>query len=378
MELTWGQISLPPQPSPSSPSKAGILKTPGTLSRRKSVTFKSRESQGQDASASTAIPEQADHQTEALRQKRTPILARNFPGKYPSPYTPRVRHSTADHSRHVSSHYQRANAENDETDVISISRSAAEALASHAQLLSETNTRLQEYISSGELTYKTYSPYDAHPDLETMKRELEREKQVLKGLFDDFEHQQAEMRRREQQLDTQYRQLKLQMQESHAFQSSTNQMLEDYARNIKELNEAIHTNESRHQKEMNEIQNKADTYEERWRTLEAELDEAKDLLRTNQVEIEAKNAQVFDGQERIKRLQKQLAQLKMETLEARIAPAQSGKEASGELGNRFTHRRTTSRRTVSATYQTSKPIESISNVIDHPAPAKPWGYPRLI
>ena len=378
MELTWGQISLP-QPSPSSPSKAGILKTPGTLSRRKSVTFKNKESQGQDTSASTGIPQQADQQTELPREKRTPILARNFPGKYPSPYTPRTRHATSEPSRHVSSYYHRPNAENDETDVISISRSAAEALASHAQLLSETNTRLQEYISSGELTYKTYSPYDAHPDLQTMKRELEREKQVLKGLFDDFEHQQAEMRQREQQLDTQYRQLKLQMQESHAFQSSTNQMLEDFARSIKELNESIRTNESRHQKEMNEIQNKADRYEEKWRTLEDELDEAKDLLRTNQADIEAKNAQIFDGQERIKRLQKQLAQLKMEALEARIAPAEPlGTEASGELGNRFKHRRTTSRRTVSAIYPTTKPIESISNVIDHPKPHKPSGCPFLV
>jgi chromosome segregation ATPase len=205
-----------------------------------------------------------------------------------------------------------------------------------------------------------------------MHRELEREKQVLKGLFEDFEHQQAEMARREQQLDKQYCQLKLQMEESHAFQSSTEQMMEDCSRRIQELNQVIRTNESRHQKEMNEMEHKVESYEEKWRSVQGELDEAKDQLRGQAQEIEGKNVLIYDGQEKIKRLQKQLAQLKMETLEARVAPAsQTGvKEGSGEAGNRgWGHRRTTSRRTVSATYPTTTlshhgPVDPISDTMD--------------
>jgi hypothetical protein len=82
--------------------------------------------------------------------------------------------------------------------------------------------------------------------------------------------------------------------------------------------------------------------------LELELDDAKDILRANHQEIESRDFLIADLQEKIRRTQRQLSQLRMETLEARVGP--NTQCAEGESANRFVHRRTTSRRTVSATY----------------------------
>jgi hypothetical protein len=161
--------------------------------------------------------------------------------------------------------------------------------------------------------------------------------------------------------------------------------MEDCSRRIQELNQVIRTNESRHQKEMNEMECKVESYEEKWRGVQTELDDAKDQLRGQAQEIEGKNVLIFEGQEKIKRLQKQLAQLKIDTLEARIAPASQtgGKDASGRTGNRgWGPRRTTPRRTVSATYPTTgtnhKPAESISSAMDLAQQPKPPGLSMSI
>jgi methyl-accepting chemotaxis protein len=330
------QISLTAQGSPLSPSKAGILKTPGTLSRRKSVTF-NKSSTTESEPTTTAEPVK-----ETPKEKRTSILSRNFPGKYPSPYTPRTRQSTPE----LSSFVHRP--ENDETDLITVSRSAMEGLTAHLELVLENNGRLQQIITSGELTYK--SPYSAHPDLETMKRELEREKEVLKGLFLDFEQQQSAMTKRERELNIQHSVLRQQMEEQYALQSSTAKIVEDYSQIIQELNQSITEQRERYERELNAVQAKSDEFEDKMHALEAELDEAKDLLRGNRQEIESRDYLIADLQEKVKRTQRQLAQLKMETLEARVGPPLKEGVADGEFGNHFKHRRTTSKRSVSATY----------------------------
>ena len=56
-----------------------------------------------------------------------------------------------------------------------------ETLAAHVDLVLDNNTRLQQIIASGELQYDSFNQYQGHPDLETMKRELEREKAVLRN-----------------------------------------------------------------------------------------------------------------------------------------------------------------------------------------------------
>src|SRR5271169_4982014 len=219
-----------------------------------------------------------------------------------------------------------------------------EGLTAHLELVLENNARLQQIITSGELTYK--SPYSAHPDLETMKRELEREKEVLKGLFLDFEQQQAAVTKRERELSIQHSVLRQQMEEQYALQSSTAKIVEDYSQIIQELNQSIAEQRERYEREANAVQAKSDEFEDKMHGLEAELDEAKDLLRGNRQEIESRDYLIADLQEKVKRTQRQLTQLKMETLEARVGPLKEG-VADGEFGNHFKHRRTTSKRSAS-------------------------------
>ena len=290
--------------------------------------------------SSTAKPIQ-----ETPKEKRTSILSRNFPGKYPSPYTPRTRQSTPQ-----SSSYHRPG-NNDETDLITVSRSMMEGLTSHLELVLENNSRLQKFIASTELAYQ--SPYSGHPDLESMKRELEREKEVLQTLFGDFEQQQATVTKREKELNFQYSALRQQMEEQYALQSSTAKIVEDYSHTIQQLNESINTQRENYTREIEKVQGKADESERKALALLEELDDAKDLLRGHRQEIESKDFIIADLQEKVKRTQRQLAQLKIETLEARVGPPLKEGVAIGETGNRFAHRRTTSRRAVSATYPTT-------------------------
>ena len=231
-----------------------------------------------------------------------------------------------------------------------MSRSVLETLAAHVELVLENNKRLQQIIADGELTYKTYPQYNGHPDLQEMKRELEREKDVLKTLFADFEHQQADMNRRERELNAQYTALKEQMREQYDLQSSTAHIVEDYQRAIQELNHSIKEQQERYESELDHANGRSEEMEERIRALEAELDDAKDILRNHHQEIETRDFTIAECQEKLKRTQRQLAQLRMDTLESRVGP--TSKEY-GDLGQRFPHRRTTSRRSVSATSASS-------------------------
>lgn len=228
-----------------------------------------------------------------------------------------------------------------------------ETLAAHVELVLENNKRLQQIIADGELTYKTYPQYNGHPDLQDMKRELEREKDVLKTLYGDFEHHQADMNRREKELNAQYNAVKQQMREQYDMQSTTANMLEDYQRTIQELNHSIKEQQEGYDRELDEAHGKAEEMEERVRALEADLDDAKDMLRNHHQEIELKDFTIAECQEKLKRTQRQLAQLRMDTLESRVGPTT---KEYGDLGQKFTHRRTTSRRTVSATSATSTNI----------------------
>jgi hypothetical protein len=337
-------MSLSPEGTPSSPSKGGILKTPGTISRRKSVTFNHKKSPTLSMDPKT---------NETPKDKRTSILSRNFPGRFPSPYTPRTRQSTPEQT--FTAH------EDGDTDLIPVSRSAMETLAAHVELLLENNNRLQQIISSGELMHKSYSPYSGHPDLETMKRELEHEKNVLHGLFGDFEQQQATVAQRERELNAQYHALSQQMEEQYALQSSTAKIVEDYQQAIQQLNKAIGEERESYQRDLAQEQARADGYEDKVHTLQTQLDEAKDLLRGNRQELEAKDYLIAETQEKLRKTQRQLSLLRMETLESRVGPHPGTlKDGNGgEIGHQFAHRRTTStaRRTVSATYSTTTASE---------------------
>src|SRR5271169_2044145 len=157
--------------SPASPSKTsgGILKTPGTIGRRKSVTFNRQHNK----------PSNVDEPKETPKEKRTSILSKNFPGKYPSPYTPRTRSPVA-----LSS----------EADLIPSSQSPLETITSHIELVLENNARLQNFIK--DKTYeKDYNPYSIHPDLDIMKQELEKDKALLKQFWADFEQHQVKLRK---------------------------------------------------------------------------------------------------------------------------------------------------------------------------------------
>jgi chromosome segregation ATPase len=229
-----------------------------------------------------------------------------------------------------------------------------ETLAAHVELVLENNKRLQQIIADGELTYKSYPQYNGHPDLQDMKRELEREKDVLKSLFGDFEHHQADMNHRERELNAQYNALAQQMKEQYDLQSSTANIVEDYHRAIQELNHSLKEQQERYERELDHANGKTEEMEERIRALEAELDDAKDMLRNHHQEIESRDFMIADCQEKLKRTQRQLAQLRMDTLESRVGPTT---KEYGDLGRqRSTHRRTTSRRSVSATSATSTNI----------------------
>jgi len=238
-----------------------------------------------------------------------------------------------------------------------VSRSVLETLAAHVELVLDNNKRLQQIIADGELTYKSYPQYNGHPDLQDMKRELEREKDVLKSLFGDFEHHQADMNRRERELNAQHNELTQQMKEQYELQSSTANIVEDYHRAIQELNHSLKEQQERYERELDLANGKNEEMEERIRALEAELDDAKDMLRNHHQEIESRDFMIAESQEKLKRTQRQLAQLRMDTLESRVGPATKEYGDLGE-GQRFAHRRTTSRRTVSATSATS------TNMID--------------
>ena len=226
-----------------------------------------------------------------------------------------------------------------------------EQIAAHVDLVLENNNRLQQIIASGELQYKSSSPYAGHPDLEAMKRELEREKGVLKNLFGDFEEQQAAIARRERELNAQYMALTQQIEEQYALQSSTAKIVEDYQDTIQGLNKKIAEDAEYHQQEMEHMQMRADGYEERVNELQGQLDEARDLLRGNSRELEEKDMGIVEMQEKLKKTQRQLSQLRMETLEARVGP-HSGVVKDGTMGEGIRSRqlRSTSRRSLSATY----------------------------
>src|SRR6202022_2812104 len=180
--------------------------------------------------------------------KRQSILARNFPGKYPSPYTPRTRQSTP----------EAFVAHQDGADLIPVSRSALETLTAHVDLVLENNIRLQQIITSGELYKETYSPYSAHPDLASMKNELEREKEVLKNHFAEFEQQQQTIKDRELELNTQYIMLTRQMEEQYALQSSTAKTVEDYQDTIQNLNTRLGEERDTYQRDLEAVQMRAD------------------------------------------------------------------------------------------------------------------------
>ena len=257
-----------------------------------------------------------------------------------------------------------------------------ENLTAHLELVLENNVRLQEIIAAGEVTYSPFSQYSTHPDLLSMKKELEREKDVLKGLFADFEQQQATMSRQERELNSQYTMLRQQMEEQYSLQSSTAKIVEDYSHKIQELNQTIDRQREASKRDLDEVQARADGFEEKMHALEAELDDAKDLLRANHQEIELRDFLIADLQEKIRRTQRQLSQLRMETLEARVGPNTQSTE--GESTNRFAHRRTTSRRAVSATYPAASASDTKLSEIPQQKPHaalisyKPTGGPLLV
>lgn len=334
-----------------SPSKGGILKTPGTITRHKSVTFNHKAAQEEKNSDMMKKDEMTP------RDKRTSILSRNFPGRFPSPYTPRTRQSPQPQQIPI--------AAEDDTDLIPVSRSAMETIAAHVDLVLDNNTRLQQIIASGELQYDSFSHYQGHPDLQTMKRELEREKSVLRQLFADFEQQQIAMTSRERELNKQYMALTQQMEEQYALQSSTAKIVEDYQDTIQSLNKVIVEERESYQRELKDLQGRCHGWEDKVHELQGHLDEAKDLLRVNRQEMEGREFALAESQEKLRKTQRQLSQLRMETLESRVGP---NTNKDGETGQRGWGHRTTmsSRRSVSATYSTTsgmdygKPVEPLA------------------
>lgn len=244
-----------------------------------------------------------------------------------------------------------------------------ETIAAHVDLVLDNNTRLQQIIASGELQYDSFSQYQGHPDLETMKRELEREKAVLRNLFADFEQQQLAISSREKELNKQYQALSQQMEEQYALQSSTAKIVEDYQDTIQSLNQVIVQDRESHAREINELQIKCHGWEDKVHDLQGQLDEMRDLSRGHKAEIESRDIVLAETQEKLRRTQRQLSQLRMETLETRVGPNNSLVKETGEVGQRgwggHGHRRTTSRRSVSATYSTAsgmdygRPIEPV-------------------
>lgn len=238
-----------------------------------------------------------------------------------------------------------------------------ETLAAHVDLVLDNNTRLQQIIASGELQYDSFNQYQGHPDLETMKRELEREKAVLRNLFADFEQQQLEISTRERELNKQYQALSQQMEEQYALQSSTAKIVEDYQDTIQSLNQVIVQDRERYTREVKELQIKCHGWGDKVHDLQGQLDEMRDLLRGHKGEIESRDIALAETQEKLRRTQRQLSQLRMETLESRVGPNGSILKETGEVGQRgwggHGHRRTTStsRRSVSATYSTTSGMD---------------------
>jgi chromosome segregation ATPase len=181
-----------------------------------------------------------------------------------------------------------------------------------------------------------------------MKKELDHEKSVLKQFWDDFEHQHASMEKREKELSTQYAALSQQMEEQYALQSSTAKIVEDYQETIQQLNKAIKEQRTSFQKDIDDLQSKVEGYENKVRGLQNQLDETRDVVRSQRQEIEARDHLVMETQEKLKRAQKQLHQIKMESLESRVTAISEIKDGVGEF--RPGHRRNMSRRSASATY----------------------------
>jgi chromosome segregation ATPase len=200
-----------------------------------------------------------------------------------------------------------------------------------------------------------------------MKRELEREKSVLRSLFADFEQQQTAMRNRERELNTQYMALTQQMEEQYALQSSTAKIVEDYQDTIQSLNKVIVEERESYSRELNDMQVKCHGWEDKCHDLQGQLDEAKDLLRSNRQEIEAREFALTESQEKLQKTQRQLSQLRMETLESRVGPnATVTKDAeTGQRGWGHHRRTTSSRRSVSAT------TYSTTGNMDYGKPAEP-------
>jgi predicted nucleic acid-binding Zn-ribbon protein len=338
-DITHFSQSPSVESSPPSPSKgAGILKTPGSISRRKSVTFNRKS----ESTESTNTASKASK--EAPKPRHTSILNRGFPGKYPSPYTPRTRQST---SEVPVQHKDQVQHDDGDTDLIPISRSVLETVSAHVEMVLENNNRLQQIISSGILTVKPNSKYSVHPDLAAMKEELEREKEVLKGFFRDFEKREMDMKKRETEVNSQYLALRQQMEEQYALQSSTAKTVEDYHHTIQQLNQTIKQQRETFETDLNQVQVRVDKYEEKMHSLQDELDEARDVLRGNQGELEQRDYLIAETQEKLKRTQRHLSQLRMETLESRVGPA---KENGLENVSRVNHGRFGSRRTASVAY----------------------------
>jgi len=184
-----------------------------------------------------------------------------------------------------------------------------------------------------------------------MKKELDHEKLILKQFWDDFEQQHASMAKKEMELSRQYAALSQQMEEQYALQNSTAKIVDDYQETIQQLNKAINEQRNSFQKDLDDLQNKVEEYERKVRGLQNQLDETNDVVRSQRLEIESRDHLVMDTQEKLRRAQKQLHQLRMETLESRVAPTSQVKDGIGEI--RPTHRQAMSRRSVSATYSTT-------------------------
>jgi septal ring factor EnvC (AmiA/AmiB activator) len=331
----------PMEGTPASPSKmaAGILKTPGTITRRKSVTFNRQ---------------QKSPKIETPKVKRTSILSKNFPGKYPSPYTPRTR----------------SPALSAETDLISASQSPIETISQHIDLVLENNARLQKFIRDKEYE-KPYNPYSAHPDLDAMKQELEKEKALLKQFWAGFEQQQGKLREKEGELSLKYAALEQQMKEQYALQNSSAKIVEDYQVTIQQLNKAIGEQREGYESEISQVQREKADLERKVRGLVDQLDDAKDLLREQRAQVEEREVTIAEWQEKCKRAQRQLQQLKLETLEARVGPTMKEGES------RALHKRSGGRRTASAsatlartTAEAFKPTEAVVREKENVEPMK--------
>lgn len=181
-----------------------------------------------------------------------------------------------------------------------------------------------------------------------MKCELEHEKQVLKEHFADFEQQQVDIKRREEDLNAKYMALADEMKEQHALQSSTANIVEDYQHTIQQLNAALKEDREAHIREVSGLQTTIEGCENKIKELQRQVDDAADMFREHGQEIESRDMLLAESQEKLRKTQRQLSQLKMETLEARVGPS-SQTLSDMEWGTKPGYRRLGSRRTVSST-----------------------------